>query len=59
MPGLTGVGGDPGFFGGAGKLPVQSVGEFDSNRFEARSFVPEDDDESDYGRGAMGRGDCT
>ena len=32
------------------------VGEFDSNRFEARSFMPEDDDESDYGRGAMGRG---
>ena len=32
------------------------VGEFDSNRFETRPFMPEDDDEVDYGRGAMGRG---
>jgi hypothetical protein len=31
VPGLAGVGGDPGFFGGAGKPPVQNVGEFDSN----------------------------
>jgi hypothetical protein len=39
LPGLAGVGGDPGFFGGARKLSVQSVGEFDSNNVIFESFA--------------------